>query len=58
MYMVCVQYQNGRAYDYSTGKPLSKKQLQYLRQCMQLNSNRDDRVISDCLELDQENLKA
>ena len=46
-----VQYQNVRAYDYSTGKPLSKKQLQYLRQCMQLNSNRDDRVISDCLEL-------
>lgn len=52
-----VQYQNGRAYDYSTGKPLSKKQLQYLRQCMQLNSNRDDRVISDCLELTKKTLK-
>lgn len=52
-----VQYQNGRAYDYSTGKPLSKKQLQYLRQCMQLNSNRDDRVISDCLELTRKTLK-
>ena len=52
-----VQYQNGRAYDYSTGKPLSKKQLHYLRQCMQLNSNRDDRVISDCLELTRKTLK-
>lgn len=52
-----VQYQNGCAYDYSTGKPLSKKQLQYLRQCMQLNSNRDDRVISDCLELTRKTLK-
>lgn len=52
-----IQYQNGRAYDYSTGKPLSKKQLQYLRQCMQLNSNRDDRVISDCLELSMKTLK-
>lgn len=52
-----IQYQNGRVYDYSTGKPLSKKQLQYLRQCMQLNRNRDDRVISDCLELTRKTLK-
>lgn len=51
-----IQYQNSRAYDYSTGKPLSKKQLHYLYECMQLNSNRDDRVISDCLELTKKTL--
>ena len=52
-----VQYLNDRVCDYATRKPLSKKQLQYLRQCMQLNSNRDDHVISDCLELTKKTLK-
>ena len=52
-----IQYQNGRVYDYSTGKPLSKKQLHYLYECMQLNSKRDDYVISDCLELTMKTLK-